>query len=235
MKNIIIFLFVVLTFTGFSVKEINDIAAQWRLGEAYLKDTLSGSFVTGRLWLRDSLTTNNLNVRGNMTMADASYLQWDAADALYISGQINELLFYANTHTFNTQYGNRIAALDSATGLYVDNGNIVNDNFTQLGSSSPLIKAKLLRHTTKVTAVNNYYHVLHGISDIEKIISFNLYILRDTTAETMAILPVSYNFSTPLAVGSVYFVNDSAVTWLCPANSTALVGDSIRVMLFYIQ
>lgn len=85
----------------------------------------------------------------------------------------------------------------------------------------------------KITATNAYVNMPHGLVNYKKIIGLQLTILRDTTGTTNKVLSMGYNMATPMNVGSNLSADTTNVIYYVLLTSTALIDDSVKVLITY--
>lgn len=180
--------------------------------------------------VNDSLNTNGMRTLADIYLEDGISLVWNVSTAVSISGQINQLIYSANTHTYKTDYGNNLASLDSATGLTLTGDATIN-GYAQVGASAPKIAMKLVRGLIDTLGADTKMY--HGLSDYRRIVAMNFILIRDTSGTTSKIFTLGYNGSTQLNIGNVLYSDTTHIRYYCPTNSTALNGDSIKVLITY--
>jgi len=222
-----------LALAGFSGGDIG--TGRLRIGTAYINDSTSGILTINKgLRINGDFTTKSgdgIYANGDIFMTNGIYRFGDVT-AEYgqtgISGSNTngEILYTGNQHNFWNNSA-EMFSIDSATATNT------NTNFTKLGSGAPAIKQVLL--TGIVPAVGGTLNIAHGISDYNKIISINYAVRDDSLTRT---LPAGYNVTTGLGVGFNIYAGSTNVTYVTPSaggGSVNLVGDTIKVLITYIQ
>jgi len=207
-------------------------------------DFLSNVDVGGSLSVNDSILADRLVLTDaqGVYLPDATSFIWRTTPQISISAQINELIFTSYKTSFYTQYGTRIAEVDSTNGVYcamnmdVDgslnvDGRAVLNGYNKIGNNSPAMKFKLVRG--KITAVGTYVNMAHGLTDFKKIIGFNYTLLRDTTDAQRKVLGHGANITTQTNMGVIVYADTTNVAVWVPVASTGLIDDSVRVLITY--
>lgn len=118
--------------------------------------------------------------------------------------------------------------------LTVNNNTDVQDITTaylKQGADATYVATKTVRG--KITTAGAFLNMPHGLTDYKKIRSMQFTLLRDTTGSTNRVFCLGYNASTQLSTGTVLTADTTNIIYYVPANSTALIDDSVRVLLTY--
>lgn len=219
-----------LALAGFSGGDIG--AGRLRIGTAYINDSTSGILTINKgLRINGDFTTKSgdgIYANGDIFMTNGIYRFGDVT-AEYgqtgISGSNTngEILYTGNQHNF---WNNSAAmfSIDSATATNT------NTNFTKLGSDAPAIKQKLI--TGVVPAVSGTLSTAHGITNYRRIIQAT-FLIRDDSLDRV-VFP-GYDIGVGLRPGYSFYVNGANMVYITPATSVNLPGDTIKMLITYLQ
>lgn len=233
----LIFITLIVSFVLYLGFEIS--AGKINFGSAFWSDTLSNRITTNKaINLRpgDSLYYNgNVVTSGSGTSIDTNkYLSIYRLDTANIG-------FLSQPNSWTTS--NEFSSINISEGLANIGTTVladatINDNmsvagYTILGSSGPSIQQKLIRFY--IDSLGHPEKRPHGLLDYKKIIGLQGILFHDTTGTTVRIFNWGYAASTPMATGSTLYADTTNITYYVPANSTALLGDTMRVLITYEQ
>ena len=212
-------------------------------GSAFWSDTLSNRITTNKaINLRpgDSLYYNgNVVTSGSGTSIDTNkYLSIYRLDTSNI-GFLNQGNSWTALNEFTSisistnleNIGTTTLADATISGNADISGNNSTTGFTQLGNTGPYIKQKLVRGY--ISAVGTFLNIPHGLTDYKMIRSLAFTLLRDTTGTTQRVYHLGYNAATPLTTGTVLIADTTDIKYYPPLTATALIGDSVRVLITY--
>lgn len=227
-NNYIIFIIVTLFFLSLAF-ELQDVqVAGIRFGNSRLSDT-TGYIATNRHFKvnGNELITGDLTANGYIYLSDAgSQISFSNSGSTIANG-INALYYNSGSAIFSTENAvTELVVIDSATGLNVNYGNLSVDNYTQLGSSSPLIKMKLIKFLSG-TAGGASVTSAHGITDWHSIIQWEANIKDE--ANNVIVNPNSY-YTTNQFYAYVDSLNCVVVV---PAGGTNLATDTTSFIIWY--
>ena len=219
----IIIALLILLFIGAAFGEIQVPGV--RFGNSRLSDT-TGYMATNRNFKVNGVFLSTDSVYSTRVTAADLFLNTTGA-GLYFSAYnssivegINQLSYSANTHTFNTKTGTELVSIDSM--------NLINNGFTQLGSTAPSIKTKLIKFITSASTAT-VTSSAHGIADYHSIISWTCSI-RDESGNYL-VNPGSW-FTTLGFYARMDSLNCSVTV---PAGATDLTSDSCFFLITYRQ
>lgn len=105
--------------------------------------------------------------------------------------------------------------------------------YLKQGADATYVATKLVRG--KITAVGGYLTMAHGLVDYKKIIGMQFTLLRDTTGTTDRVFHLGYNAAVPMSTGTILTADTTNIRYYISPNSTALIDDSVRVLITYTQ
>lgn len=149
----------------------------------------------------------------------------------------NSVRFYESIDVDNTISSNEINAttITNIFGQTTLSNTLINDDleisgYTKIGQDATYVATKLVRGYISATG---YLTMPHGLLDYKQIRDLQFTLLRDTTGTTERVYGLGFNGSTQLAVGLILTADTTNIRYYVSPTSTALIGDSVRVLITY--
>lgn len=105
--------------------------------------------------------------------------------------------------------------------------------YLKQGADATYVATKIVKG--KITSVGGYLVMPHGLLDYKKIIGMQFTLLRDTTGTTDRVFHLGYNAAVPMSTGTILTADTTNIRYYISPNSTALIDDSVRVLLTFQQ
>lgn len=141
--------------------------------------------------------------------------------------------FSGLTYTGTIETGNTTVTGDLTVSTGSSDLQDLSVTYLKQGADATYVATKVVRG--KITSVGGYLLMAHGLLDYKKIIGMQFTLLRDTTGTTDRVFHLGYNASTPMAVGNILTADTTNVRYYVSPTSTALIDDSVRVLITFQQ